>query len=524
MSGALNPPMIVAVVDVARRRADQHQRAEQLRRLRGEDADHRADRMADETPSHAELAADLDHVVGVALQRRHTGRGRRPRGRSRRSRPGRTGRRGVVLEGRRDQPPHVLVAAEAVREDDRTATGHTADPHRVRARGCFPRVDFMGTPVPPVAGQPVGCARKQPGTTRRERGPAGKPRPYPQSPVATPPVSPTLPASAPAGPAGAPARPPNEVRHDRNRGPPHSPDPLPRPAGDDVGTSGTAPSLRDGSTCRAVAYQRVVHRLVRRELRLLAELATWAPDDEAERTATLTRHSELVGKVLLHHHTVERDAVVAGAAPHRAGRRPSTRSGAGSASGPSGAAGSTTCCATSPRLPASGPSPPLPRRGVLRLRLPRARRRRRGPDRRRGAPPPAAARGASRARDWAAIAQSAHAGSRPASSCWSSAWRSRTPPPPSARGCSAACPPRPAPPGGSTAGGSTAPPSSGCGVRRRPADPSVAEVPQPAQRLRRPADGRGSCRRPRWPAPASAVPSCWCSWLAPPSSVRPGRR
>ena len=84
--------------------------------------------------------------------------------------------------------------------------------------------------------------------------------------------------------------------------------PTPRTAGDDVPTSGT-PSLRDGSTCRAVAYQRVVHRLVRRELRLLSELATWAPDDEAERTATLTRHAELVGKVLLHHHAVERDAV-----------------------------------------------------------------------------------------------------------------------------------------------------------------------------------------------------------------------
>jgi hypothetical protein len=85
--------------------------------------------------------------------------------------------------------------------------------------------------------------------------------------------------------------------------------PAPRSAGDDVGTSDAAPSLRDGSTSRAVAYQRVVHRLVRRELRLLADLATWAPDDEAERTATLARHAELVGKVLLHHHAVERDSV-----------------------------------------------------------------------------------------------------------------------------------------------------------------------------------------------------------------------
>jgi hypothetical protein len=62
-------------------------------------------------------------------------------------------------------------------------------------------------------------------------------------------------------------------------------------------------------TCRAAAYQRVLHQLVRRELRLLADLAAWAPPDEADRTATLTRHADLVGRVLLHHHAVERDAV-----------------------------------------------------------------------------------------------------------------------------------------------------------------------------------------------------------------------
>jgi hypothetical protein len=58
-----------------------------------------------------------------------------------------------------------------------------------------------------------------------------------------------------------------------------------------------------------VAYQRVLHQLVRRELRLLGELATWAPAGEAERSATLTRHADLIGRVLLHHHTVEREAV-----------------------------------------------------------------------------------------------------------------------------------------------------------------------------------------------------------------------
>ena len=58
---------------------------------------------------------------------------------------------------------------------------------------------------------------------------------------------------------------------------------------------------------RAVACQRVLHTLVRRELRLLAELSTWAPAGEAARTAALTTHAELISRVLLHHHRVERD-------------------------------------------------------------------------------------------------------------------------------------------------------------------------------------------------------------------------
>jgi hypothetical protein len=65
----------------------------------------------------------------------------------------------------------------------------------------------------------------------------------------------------------------------------------------------------DRPACRAVAYQRVLHQVVRREWRLLGELASWAPAGEAERIATLTRHAELMGRVLLHHHTVERDSV-----------------------------------------------------------------------------------------------------------------------------------------------------------------------------------------------------------------------
>jgi hypothetical protein len=88
-----------------------------------------------------------------------------------------------------------------------------------------------------------------------------------------------------------------------------------------VGTTRTIPSPRAplpgpahgpiavASMCRAVAYQRVLHQVVRREWRLLGELAGWAPAGEAERTTTLTRHADLIGRVLLHHHAVERDAV-----------------------------------------------------------------------------------------------------------------------------------------------------------------------------------------------------------------------
>jgi hypothetical protein len=73
---------------------------------------------------------------------------------------------------------------------------------------------------------------------------------------------------------------------------------------------GSAPACASPApTCRAVAYQRVLHQVVRREWRLLGELATWAPPGETERTATLTRHAELIGRVLLHHHAVEREAV-----------------------------------------------------------------------------------------------------------------------------------------------------------------------------------------------------------------------
>jgi hypothetical protein len=60
-------------------------------------------------------------------------------------------------------------------------------------------------------------------------------------------------------------------------------------------------------TSPAVAYQRVLHQAVRRELRLLAELAGWAPADDAVRTAELTGHADLLSRVLLQHHATERE-------------------------------------------------------------------------------------------------------------------------------------------------------------------------------------------------------------------------
>ncbi|SET20287.1 hemerythrin domain-containing protein [Geodermatophilus poikilotrophus] len=60
---------------------------------------------------------------------------------------------------------------------------------------------------------------------------------------------------------------------------------------------------------RAVASELLLHRLVRRELRLLAELSAWASADDVERTRELTRHADLLGRLLLHHHATERELV-----------------------------------------------------------------------------------------------------------------------------------------------------------------------------------------------------------------------
>jgi hypothetical protein len=51
----------------------------------------------------------------------------------------------------------------------------------------------------------------------------------------------------------------------------------------------------------------VLHQLARRELRMLAEVSAWTAAEDAAHAAALARHAELLGRVLLHHHAVERD-------------------------------------------------------------------------------------------------------------------------------------------------------------------------------------------------------------------------
>lgn len=86
--------------------------------------------------------------------------------------------------------------------------------------------------------------------------------------------------------------------------------PSPRQAPDAAvaaaGPAGRSPAPAS-TGARPLGYQRVVHSLVRRELRLLADLATWAPPGEPARIAAITGHAQLIGRLVLHHHEVERE-------------------------------------------------------------------------------------------------------------------------------------------------------------------------------------------------------------------------
>ncbi|WP_081788808.1 hemerythrin domain-containing protein, partial [Candidatus Blastococcus massiliensis] len=82
--------------------------------------------------------------------------------------------------------------------------------------------------------------------------------------------------------------------------------PVPRAPADDVVVPG-APRTAPGS--RASSYQRVLHQLARRELRLLAELGAWAPPGDRARIAALTGHADLVSRLLVSHHRIEAEAL-----------------------------------------------------------------------------------------------------------------------------------------------------------------------------------------------------------------------
>ena len=81
---------------------------------------------------------------------------------------------------------------------------------------------------------------------------------------------------------------------------------LPRPTQLRIPTP-RMPSEQMTRSTPAVGYQRVLHQMVRRELRLLSGLASWAPADDAVRTGEITRHADLVARVLLQHHATERE-------------------------------------------------------------------------------------------------------------------------------------------------------------------------------------------------------------------------
>src|SRR4051794_29139823 len=106
---------------------------------------------------------------------------------------------------------------------------------------------------------------------------------------------------------------------------------------------------------RAVAYQRVLHQAIRREFRLLAELTSWAPADDAARTADLTGHADLLARVLLQHHATERELLWPAAFRHIPAREQDAARDA-VAYWTSRAALLDHMLRACPRSPASGPS------------------------------------------------------------------------------------------------------------------------------------------------------------------------
>jgi Hemerythrin HHE cation binding domain len=83
---------------------------------------------------------------------------------------------------------------------------------------------------------------------------------------------------------------------------------LTRPTAPHAGATERAPHPGTPHTA-AVAYQRVLHQAVRREIRLLAELTGWADAEDPQRAKDLAEHADLVARLLLQHHTTERELI-----------------------------------------------------------------------------------------------------------------------------------------------------------------------------------------------------------------------
>ena len=80
----------------------------------------------------------------------------------------------------------------------------------------------------------------------------------------------------------------------------------PAPTGRTASVPTSSPPLHDTARC-AADYERLLHQAVRRELRTLAELAGWAASDDPRRATRLARHADLLVRLLLHHHAMERE-------------------------------------------------------------------------------------------------------------------------------------------------------------------------------------------------------------------------
>ena len=82
---------------------------------------------------------------------------------------------------------------------------------------------------------------------------------------------------------------------------PHTPD---APSASPV--PGAPAPVAQAPVTAATAHQRVLHGAVEREFRLLAELVSWVTTDDAARKAELAGQADLITRVLLEHHEVER--------------------------------------------------------------------------------------------------------------------------------------------------------------------------------------------------------------------------